>query len=375
MRNISTSDQHLIMKLMDKYLLREYMVPVVYCMIAFPMVFVVYDLFDHLSKFIEAGTALVVTVRYYLCVLTSALEYFVPASLLLATLYTLWRLTRKNELTAMRASGVSLYRIMLPFLIVGLIFSITSAIIKETVAPMAQQWADDFSKNGYREPEHKFYPDRAFYNSTTRRLWLINKFDLKHPHHLEGVKVTQERGDNPKAVEIIAEKAEWLDGQWWFFNGRVQRYNANGSLDGEPESLSPLGAEMQALTEEPSSFVREVKPWEFLSTLEMIRYLNSHPDLSNQAIARKKFDLHSRLAMPWACFIVMLFGIPVGAKSGRQNLLAGIFLAMAFFFGFYALTQVGLFLGKTQIIWPWLGAWLSNMVFLVVGIGMVRRMR
>lgn len=363
------------MKLTDKYLLRQYLVPLAYCLIAFCMVYVLYDLFDHLSRFIEAGTPLVLIIRYYLCLLTPTLEYLVPASLLLATLYTLWRLTRNNELTAMRASGVSLYRIMMPFLAVGLIFSITAAAIKETVAPQAGQWATDFKKHKFREMRHSVHFNQAYYNSAAHRLWLIEKIDLKNPHRLIGVKVKQEREDHSKAKEIVARKAEWLDGQWWFYNGHVQKFHVNESPNGKPEALSPDGEEIPFLTEKASDFLNEIRPWEFFSSVEMVQYLASHPDLSDEDIARRKFDLHSRLAMPWACLIVTLFGIPAGARSGRQSALAGVLLAVAFFFGFYALTQLGMFLGKTQVIWPWLGAWLSNIIFLITGTNMVLRMR
>lgn len=363
---------------MDKYLLRRYLAPMIYCLAAFSMVYVVYDLFDHLAKFIEVKTPLILVIRYYLCLLLPTLEYIVPASLLLATLYTLWRLTRNNELTAMRASGVSLYRLMLPFLAVGVTFSLISAVIKETIAPRAQQWATDFSNNGYRKLEHKIHFNQAYYNSTAHRLWLIDKFDLKSTHRLIKVKVTQEREDGSRAKEIFAKKAEWLDGKWWFYDAQVQKYDVHDNPVGSVKALVPGSdtvIEMPSLSEKPSDFVNEVKSWEFFSTREMLHYLAKRPSLSEETIAQKRFDLHSRLAMPWACFIVTLFGIPTGARSGRQTALAGIFLTMLFFFGFYALTQVGMFLGKTQIIWPWLGAWLSNIVFLVAGIGMIRRMR
>ena len=79
--------------------------------------------------------------------------------------------------------------------------------------------------------------------------------------------------------------------------------------------------------------------------------------------------------MPWACFIVTLFGIPAGTRSARQGVLIGILLAMGFFFGFYALGSIGGFLGRKQIIDPWLGAWFSNIVFFISGSVMLVRMR
>ena len=67
--------------------------------------------------------------------------------------------------------------------------------------------------------------------------------------------------------------------------------------------------------------------------------------------------------MPWACIIVTLFGIPAGAKGGRQSALTGIFLALGFFFGFYLLMHIGIFVGKRDTGAPWFWAWLPNVVF------------
>jgi len=219
--------------------------------------------------------------------------------------------------------------------------------------------------------------DRAYFNITERRLWLIDEFDLSEPHRLIGVKITQERADRSRTSEIVADKAEHLDGEWWLYGAEQRDYSREGYPIGEMKPLpgSERGAPAPSLTESPADFINELKPWEFLSTLEMRRYLQSHPQLSETTAAHKWFDLHSRLAMPWACLIVTLFGIPAGASSGRQSVLTGILLAISFFFGFYVLNQVGIFLGKREIVWPWVGAWLSNIVFLSAGAAMAFRMK
>jgi lipopolysaccharide export LptBFGC system permease protein LptF len=109
--------------------------------------------------------------------------------------------------------------------------------------------------------------------------------------------------------------------------------------------------------------------------VEIARYLRKNPDLSREKKAAKKYEFHRRMAMPWACLVVTLFAIPAGAKSSRQSILIGLLLAMSFFLGFYMLSQVGLLLGKQKQIAPWLGAWLSNLVFFVIGVVMSIKIR
>ncbi len=366
------------MKLIDRYILRCFSVPLLFCLLGFGLLFIIYDLFDHLNKFMEAETPALLIALYYLCLLLPTLEYIAPASLLLASLYTLWQFTRNNELTAMRASGVSLYRIMAPLLIVGIAFSLAASLIKETLATRAFEWTQNFEAQGYTDETPNETIVLTHYNVGTRRLWRIEEFNLNKPTVLYGVKVTQERPDATRVCDYYAEHAQWLDGAWWFFDVWIQRYDERDNPVGEKTPMTPgleSVSELRELSESPEVLRSEATPWYYLTTPEMIRYLKHHPNLDPKIRADKLFDIHQRLSLPWACFIVTLFGIPAGTRSARQGILIGIFLAMTFFFGFYALSQIGLFLGRRQIVEPWLGAWLSNGVFFITGCVMLLRMR
>ena len=118
------------MKLIDKYIFGQFMVPFIYALFTFSLLFVIADLFDHLSDFIDARTPLLEVFRYYLFVMPSLLVYIVPISLLLGLLYSLWQLSRHSELTALRASGISFYRITVPILLVGIVASIFISILQ-----------------------------------------------------------------------------------------------------------------------------------------------------------------------------------------------------------------------------------------------------
>ena len=366
------------MTIIDRHLLRTLLIPLICCMVAFTMLFVLWDLFDHLSKFLEAKTPLTQILTYYGLFILPTLEYLAPASLLLATLYAMWQLTRNNELTAMRASGIGFGRIMVPFLMVALLFTLASVLIKESVTPLALKWTTEFKMARYVKKGNRDILHLAYYNSTHRRMWLIERIAPASPNRITGVKLTEEREDGTRIRDLIADRAEWLDGNWWFHNLKIQYYTDQDIPDGQPVPVLPgedTVKEPPSLTETPSHFVTEATQWLFLSTLEMIRYLQNHRNLSPTVVAQKQYDIHSRLALPWACLIITLFAIPAGATTGRQQAMAGIFIALGFFFGFYILMQVGLFLGKTRIIEPWLGAWLSNIGFSVGAIAMIARMR
>lgn len=365
------------MKILDRYLLREYLKPVFFCLTGFIMIYVVWDLLGHISKFINAGTPALVIAKFYIFMLAPALPMIVPASLLFATLYTLWTLTRSNEITAMRASGISLQRLMLPFIMVAVFFSLSLLALNETYVPSMAMWAQQFKSNKYKVVENAVAKNVHFINGRAHRKWDIGEIDYQSPSTLHKVRITQERKDGSKQTEISADRAEWLDGEWWLFNIVTERFNEEGNPIGKGATIahSELGKPLTMLTESPEDIVSSNKPWEFCSAYEIWKHIKYQPNISRKSRAGSRYDFHNRLAMPWACLVVTLFAIPAGAKSGRQSIVNAILLVILVFLAFYAINLGGLYLGKQRILTEWLAAWLSNIVFLAVGIIMSFKMR
>lgn len=369
------------MKLLSKYLYREYLKAIIYCMLAFISLFIITDLFGNLAKYLSADTPKHLVFQLYAFQLAVSLEFIVPACLMLSTFYTLWQLTRHNELIAMRATGISLLRIMKPFIVVGICFSLAIAVIKETVTPYAGLWLRRLSESKYKADDfekamNRNIRDFPYANTAAHRQWRIDEMSLRRPGRLYGVTVIKEKPDGTRIEKIVADRAEWLDGQWWFYNPVIQKFNKHDHPVDKPYSPVPgenTIVEMPDFYEKPGDFVSAAKRPEFLPSFALLGYLRTHQFLPPEEQARIKVEFHARLAMPWACLIATLFAIPVGAKSSRQSVLTNIFLAIAYLFLFYTLIQFGLILGKKQTLSPWLGAWLSNIVFFVAGIYMTRK--
>lgn len=362
-----------IMKLIDKYLLRQFLVPLGCCLAAFSMIFVIADLFDHLSDFIVAGTPIFQVVRYYAYLLPALLVFIAPISLLLGVLYTLWRLSRNNELTAMRSCGISLHRCIVPFLVVGLVFSVLVTVFQETVAPWSSYWAAQFIERlGSPDKQASRYANNlSFKSDAFNRIWSVRKFDLE-TYAMEGISVVVQESDGGVSI-IHAEEGKYFDGQWWFYNVTTQKRDARNNPIGPV--ASQLIMEMSEFAEKPADFVNVVKNPIFFSARESWEFLKTHEQLSSRTRARFLVDMHVRLAMPWTCLIVILFGIPCGVHTGRKGPFAGIVAALLSFFGFYVLMTICQWLGKEQFIGPFWSAWLPNLVFLATGICLMIRAR
>jgi len=359
------------MKLLDRYIVKLLLGPIVYCLGGFMMIIVISEVFGDVSRIMEARPPWYIVARFYLSVLAPMLRYLIPAALMLATLYTLFGLTRNSELVAMRASGISIYRMMLPFLAVGLAFSLLSGALDEFWVPRAYEWAENMKNSRFDTQRLEEENPSIYLNLAANRRWQVEHIDPRSPHILHRVEVKQEREDGTRLFTLTAPLAQYLDGQWWFFSPMIRRF---GEADNPIGDAAPLGlqtnsiVEMAEFPETPDALMSATRPWEFLNGREMLHYIRANPEMPERNRYERLYSLHSHLAMPWAAIIVILFAIPAGARTARQGVMSAVFHAIAMMAGFYALAQVGLVLGSTGTLPPWLGAWLSNIVFGSIGI-------
>lgn len=359
------------MKILTRYLLKTLLAPLLYCLLGFSLIFIISDLFENFSEFLESGTRPLEILYYYSQLLPSVTVLILPACLLLAMLYSLSNLTRHSEIIAMRAGGVSIYRIVMPFIGVGIAATLAAAFINERVAPNAAWHAEQFlnyQKAG-RNNEIFFAGNLAL--KTRSHVWMIQKLDTRDAS-MYNVELVEQQPDGSE-VKYQAGKALWLDGRWWFMDVTVQAYKANGDLAGPPEMI--LQKEMRDLRETPRTFMAEIKDTQYLSASEMRRYLRAQKDISGSTRARLMVDMHSRIAAPFTCLIVTLIGVPIGAHTGRRGAFAGIMAAMSLFFVFYILQLTGQALGKQELIPVWLGGWLPVILFGAASPLFIHRMR
>lgn len=344
--------------------------PLFYCLLGFSLLFIINDLFDNFSDFLGSGIRFIDILRYYSLLLPPAMVLILPACLLLAMLYSLSGLTRHSEIIAMRAGGLSIYRIAMPFVMVGAVAMCVSAFLSEKVAPRAAYRAEQFCnyQTSGRQDETFFAKNIALKEGSHD--WYVQRMDTRD-QSLYHVRLVMP--DGAGRVKYEAERALWLDGAWWLMDATVQHYDEQGDLAGAPEMI--LNVEMRELTETPQTFMTEVKDPAYLSSAEMARYLKSKTDISQATRARLRVDLHARLATPVVCLIVTLIGIPVGAHTGRRGAFAGIMTAMLLFFAFYALQLIAQYVAKQGLMSAWLGGWLPSILFGSISPWMIYRMR
>ena len=358
------------MKILTRYVLKEFLVPLFYCLAGFLSIYVLFDLFGSFSRLMSAKITFAETVSYFCGYLAPYVHYIVPAALMLATLYTMWSFCRHSEIIAMRASGVSFVAIVKPLLAVALLAGVAVAWVNEVYVPANAHWAAQMKSNMFDQSMFDRGDNVVYRNSSACRTWNIDKVKDRGAKQLENVRVTVDRPDGgARLYNVSAKSAMYLDGEWWFSGAKVQHFDASGR-----EMASPT-PEVDALEfrcfpgfdETPADFLAQNRPWRFNSVRDRFRFIATHPEMEARTKEDCLYDTWAQIMAPWACVIITLFAIPAGIASGRQSVFKGILGALAMYFSFYGLTIACMVLAKNGWCPPILGAVLPGVVFLVLG--------
>ena len=234
------------MSIVTRYLLRQFLGPLLACLVAFNGIFILFDLFGHLSKFIDADLPLPMVLKYYLGVVCTYSHWFLPASCMLATLYSMWQLSHHSELTAMRASGISFHRLTLPFFCTAIAASLLTFANEEWFAPPLGAWSDRLKESGFSETRPGPAENVFFTNYEANRTWRIARIDLTSDETAAHVSAPEPDADGnaPPAVEIKvrndegrnvwgvrADRADFLDGNWWLTNPRLMSFDEADGME------------------------------------------------------------------------------------------------------------------------------------------------
>jgi lipopolysaccharide export system permease protein len=354
------------MTILTIYILRETTKIFVITLLAFVMIYVLVDFFERIDNFIEAGAELHYMVIYILLKLPLVVDQMTPVAVLMSTIIALGLLAKGNEIMALKASGVSPFRIITPMLALSLFVSVISFVNSESVVPYTNRRFNAIWKTHVQKqvPEFVSKYESIWYKGEDT-IYNILTFDVG-AETLFGVVVNQFDRDSSTKLRIHAKSAVWKDGLWHFFNGTVKKKKADGTYAVSTFSEMPL-----KLRETPDDFKKGVKPSDEMGFRELRRYAQK---IEREGYNARTYwvDMHVKLAFPCISLIMGLVGTSLALRKEKgRGVAAGIGIGFAIVALYLVCFELFKTLGYTAIAPPVVAAWASNILFGAIGICMI----
>ncbi len=347
------------MSLITRYVLRLFVTAIAVSLVAFVSIFFVVDLIEQLDRFLDRDVAPVYIALYYVYYLPYIFVLTIPVSLLLASLYTFGQLTRLGELTAMKASGLSLYRLLRPLLLVSVVvcaglFWAGEWLVPHTSMKRAEIKSEHVDMQGGEE-QHVRHD--VYFRGEGGRQTYMRVFDGRSAKGT-GICVTEFSGGSISSV-LTAESAVWTDGQWLLSNGVERRFQIGGGLSG---FTSFAALEPEGWSETPEDFLRGQKRPEEMSYGELAQLIRNvrrgGGDVQGYLV-----DLNLKIAFPSAGLIIVLLGGALASHLRRGGVAVGFALSIGICFVYWGLLRFAQAFGHAGLLPPMAAAWGANALF------------
>jgi lipopolysaccharide export system permease protein len=353
------------MTLLDRYVVRNFLQVYLYCIAGFISIWLIFDISDNISTFIEEHIGLRLVAQYYASQVPQVFIILLPVALLLALLFTLGRMSRANEIVSMLTAGISLPRVLLPLIGIGLLTVGASMALNYSLAPHAELARKALLSQARSRPEATA-EGQIFRNRTDGRTWFIQSFRLGG-NFFNNVQVLQQDANDNIVTNYVATRAFYrpVTKTWDLENAKVVNYDSAGNI--VDEQIYP-SLKVEHWSETPFRLGSANVRAEFLSLPELREYLHFNSDFPATLLAPFRTHLHYRLALPWTCLVVVCIAAPLGIGYSRRGVLSSVAAAVILVFSMNFLVQLFLALGEGDRVSPWIAAWTPNLLFTAIGL-------
>jgi lipopolysaccharide export system permease protein len=352
-------------KLLDRYILREFLGYLGLGLAGFIAIFIVVDIFEKIDVFLDHQAPLHLVTRFYLYRAPEVIVQVFPVALLLATFLALGQFNKFGELTAMRVSGRSLMSILLPVFGVAAMSVLVALFLGEIVIPGASRERDRLYQEQIQQLRRETVNERAdvTYLGEGGRIFYIRLYLVREERMHEVSLQEFEKGELKRRID--AAEADWEDGRWVFTSGFVRTFGEQEEVAEPFERLAVDG-----IQETPESFAKESREPDEMNFMELADYVRKLR-ASGARVANYLVDLHLKLAFPLVNLVVVVIGASLATRLRMQSAALGFGLSVAIAFVYYAFMRTGQALGHNGAIAPYVAAWMGDFVFGVVAVLML----
>jgi LPS export ABC transporter permease LptG len=361
--------------ILDDYVLRAFLTNLILILASFLVLTIVFTFFELISDIVHNKIHMLTVGDYLLNQVPSLLYLVTPLSVLLGVLVTFGLMQKSNEITAMKATGISIYRTIVPILVISTGIAGGLFLLDQWYVPYANKRVETLKnlikgrppqtysrpdrkwifgqtakKHGAAEPNRKIYyyefyePDRNVFGN-------ISSFELD-PHTFQIAK------------RIYASRAHWSDSlqKWVFEKGWERTFNGDTVTRYQPFEVDTFAE----LNEEPNYFKKEVRQSQEMSYEELRNYIR---DLQQSGfdVVRLKVALQKKLAFPLITLVMAVLAVPFALSMGRKGALSGVATALIIALVYWVTSNLFEAMGNVSQLPPLIAAWAPDVIFGLTG--------
>ena len=361
--------------ILDEYVMGTFLRNFALVLISLTILFVIFTFFELIGDILRYRTPLVVIGDYLLNLVPFILNEVLPLCSLVAVLITFGALNRNSELTAMKATGISLYRIVAPMLVVATLLSCLLFVFDETYLPAANRRQEALLSEIKGKPAQTFLrPDRKWISGQTNsakgspaeptRIFYYQFFDPDKNQFANLTVFEFQPGTFNLTRRIFAQSARWDDtlNRWVFEDGWQRTFQGEATVGYDPFTL----ATFPEIHEQPSYFKKEDRQSEQMSYKELATYIG---DLKQSGFdtMRLRVQLNRKLAYPLMTLVLAILAIPFSLFAGKRGGIAGVGTAIGVAISYWVIAGIFENLGDVNSLPPLLAAWSPDLLFAIAG--------
>lgn len=352
-----------LVSILDRYLFMEMFYPIMYCVLGLTVIFISANLYELTDLLIDKHAPVLVVLQILIFRIPTVLAWVFPIAVLFATVYTLGRLVKDNEITSMRMAGYGLHRIIIPFLLLGLVVSFSAYWINEKVAPWTNHRAMNLIRQMMMQDVTPVIKEDTFFRGPDDRYFYVRTMDRSTGTFFDVM--IYEAGFSglrtPFPRVITARKGSFYKEMWELEDGVVHEFDEEGFIQSETKFAKmsvPVGDGLE-------HFFGNQKTAAEMSRTELVEELELFAK-SGIKINSWEVEYHLKLAAPFVSFIFVLIGTPLSMHN-RKGWGWGIVFTIVAVFGFYVLQSLTKSLGEAGKVDAMLSAWIPNIAFMFIG--------
>ena len=353
------------MKILNRYVLRQFIQTVLFGLLTFTIIFVVIDMMEKLDDFLDHKVETMIIAQYYLAFAPEIIKLMTPVAILLGSLFVTGKMSNNNELTAMKSSGMSLYRFMIPMLTVSLIISLAAMYFNGWIVPYANQRKFNIERIFLQKNPESLARTYIYLQDGPSRIVSIAYFDGTSRM---GNRISIHEFSDTNLVSVArrydAARVIWdsIAGKWNLSDVTIREFGSSSDRVEHKASLT-----LDGLAFKPADIVKKMDKPDEMNYFELKEFIDRQKKSGND-VSRWAVDFHGKIAFPFSSVIVVLFGVPFSFGKRRKGLAIQFGISVAICFIYLVFMKVSQVFGYNGDLNPVLTAWLANLVFLAAGI-------